>query len=468
MAGLDTTIPLGIKPVDFGDPNEGRMNALRAQLLQMQMQQGQFNMMKAQRDMQYQDQQRAQAAAAAAAQKAKDEAMRRDFMAAYNATGNVNVPIPAQVAEPGAASDVGMLGSQNAMAEYKPTSMAMTQPKDLGAATNALIQGGKFDAATLGMGYNKAITEAEKKKVELGKAKSDAVTADVNAIDKTLGIYRQHAATINSPDAAANYSNAMYDNPVLGDMMRRMGLTKEQAAAKAASDYAADPQRWVAAHVGLTGEQVMSALQPKETEKIPELKKGEVWNPEAKRVEAVPGSSEYVAQTQKHEKDYKGLLNVENSTKGAEALISNILAPENKAGLENSFGGYSAYATQHASGNTAKVQALLDQLKSVFKQGGLKEFRQGGSIGAMTEKEWPIVADMIGKISPKMDVEDVKAALQNALNKIRSVKEVEREAYDTTWGKTQYHKPTGNAAPAVGANPHASKTDEQIKKELGL
>ena len=57
MAGLDTSIALGIKPVDFGDPNEGRMNALRAQMMQMQMQQGQFNMMKAQRDMQYQDQQ---------------------------------------------------------------------------------------------------------------------------------------------------------------------------------------------------------------------------------------------------------------------------------------------------------------------------------------------------------------------------------------------------------------------------
>ena len=63
MAGLDTSIALGIKPVDFGDPNEGRMNALRAQMMQMQMQQGQFNMMKAQRDMEYQNQQRAAAAA---------------------------------------------------------------------------------------------------------------------------------------------------------------------------------------------------------------------------------------------------------------------------------------------------------------------------------------------------------------------------------------------------------------------
>lgn len=261
MAGLDTSIPLGIRPVDFGDPNEARMNALRQQMLQQQMQMGQFNMMKAQRDMQYQDQQRAQAAAAAAAQKAKEEAARRDFMAAYNATGNVNVPIPAQVAEPGAASDVGMLGSQNAMAEYKPSSMMMTQPKDLGTATNALIQGGKFDAANLGMGYGNAVTEAEKKKVELGRAKSDASSAEAKAIDENLKPFRAYAAAVNSPEAAAAYVSAMFDHPVLGAMAQKVsGQTKDQAIAAAMKDYAADPQRWMAAHVGLTGEQVMKVL----------------------------------------------------------------------------------------------------------------------------------------------------------------------------------------------------------------
>jgi hypothetical protein len=261
MAGLDTSIALGIKPVDFGDPNEGRMNALRAQMMQMQMQQGQFNMMKAQRDMQYQDQQRARAAAEAARQKAKEEAARREFMTAYGATGNVNVPIPAQVAEPGAASDVGMLGSQNAMPEYKPSSMMMEQPKDLRAATNALIQGGKFDAANLGMGYGTAVTKAEKEKVELGKAKSEATKVDAEAIDKNLGTFRSFASTVNSPEAAAAYTSALFDHPVLGDVAQKIsGQTKDQAIAAAMRDYATDPQRWMAAHVGLKGEEIMKAL----------------------------------------------------------------------------------------------------------------------------------------------------------------------------------------------------------------
>lgn len=360
MAGLDTSIPLGIKPIDFGDPNEGRMNALRAQLLQMQMQQGQFNMMKAQRDMQYQDQQRAQAAAAAAAQKAKEEAARREFMAAYNATGNVNVPIPAQVAEPGAASDVGMLGSQNAMAEYKPSSMMMTQPKDLGAATNALIQGGKFDAANLGMGYNTAVTEAEKKKIELGKAKSEASSAEAKAIDENLKPFRSYAASVNSPEAAAAYVSAMFDHPVLGSVAQKIsGQTKDQAVAAAMRDYAADPQRWMAAHVGLTGEQVMSALSGGG-----EGEKG-------------------IALT-----DAAGNVRIVNP-KTAKQIGETIPAAGKPSG---------AYEKTQAQKQAMKVniESTINALDEIAKPGGLIEQSTGSRIGAGVD--W--LAESVGKATP--------------------------------------------------------------------
>ena len=450
MAGLDTSIALGIKPVDFGDPNEARMNALRSQLVQQQMQMGQFNMMKAQREMDYQDQQRAQAAAA----RAKAEAARNDFLKAYGATGTANVTIPAQVAEPGAASDVGMLGSKNAMTAYQPSSMTVNQPKDINAAVNSLIQGGKFDAANVGLGYGNAVNEAEKKKFELKKAEGEAGKVDADLIDKNLGTFHSFASTVNSPEAAAAYTAALFDHPVLGSVAQKIsGQTKDQAMAAAANDFATNPQGWIAAHVGLKGKDVVEALAPKETTKIPELKKGERWNEETQRVEAVPGSSEYVAQAGKHEKDYKGILNVEQGVKGAEKVIGDLLDPKNAEGFNNSFGGYGAYLTGRASGNTATVQSLLSQLQSIFKQGGLQQFRQGGSIGAMTEKEWPIVADMIGSINPKMDPADVKVALQAALNKLRATRDTEREAYDTTWGQTQYHKPgaTGGDKPPLSS-----------------
>jgi hypothetical protein len=465
MAGLDTSIPLGVKPVDFGDPNEGRMNALRAQMMQMQMQQGQFNMMKAQRDMQYQDQQRARSAAAAAEQKSKEEAARRDFMAAYGATGNVNVPIPAQVAEPGAASDVGMLGSQNAMPEYKPSSMMMEQPKDLGAATNALIQGGNFDAANLGMGYGNTVTDAEKKKVELGKAKSEATKLDAEAIDKNLGTFRSFASTVNSPEAAAAYTSALFDHPVLGDVAQKIsGQTKDQAMAAASRDFAADPQRWMAAHVGLNGEQVMSAL-------------GGGKKP---KPESIPGKIyEDMKNLDKNDPDYAtklaGLHRAANEATGvkakdvgtAEASIANagqalkdidaiMTHPELKSRAGST--GPSYLAGKIAGTDTYGLESQVNQIKGEAFLNAFNMLRGGGAI---TDVEGKKATAAINRMDLNLSYKDftkaaadAKEILQNGMKRAQELKA------KGTWGG----EPSAPAAaPAAGA----PSVDDLLKKYGG-
>jgi hypothetical protein len=453
MAGLDTSIALGIKPVDFGDPNEGRMNALRAQIMQMQMQQGQFNMMKAQRDMQYQDQQRARAAAAAAEQKAKEEAARREFMAAYGATGNVNVPIPAQVAEPGAASDVGMMGSQNAMPEYKPSSMMMTQPKDLGAATNALIQGGKFDAANLGMGYGNAVTEAEKKKIELGKAKSEATKVDAEAIDKNLGTFRSFASTVNSPEAAAAYTSALFDHPVLGDVAQKIsGQTKDQAIAAAMRDYATDPQRWMAAHVGLKGEEIMKVLDGGGDKKA----ESDIGKLLADRARLDPNDPEYAIKSKAYERAIQektgvkakdvgtadaSVANAEQALKDIDAVMSH---PELKSRAGST--GPSYLAGKIAGTATYGLESQVNQIKGEAFLNAFNMLRGGGAI---TDAEGKKATAAINRMDLNLSYKDFTKAAADAKEILQNgMKRAQEMKAKGTWGG----EPSAPAAaPAAGA-----------------
>jgi hypothetical protein len=128
------------------------------------------------------------------------------------------------------------------------------QTPDMSAAANALIGQGRLPAALTALGASEAFTKDLKAKSDLGKVNAENV-------DKNLSTFRTFASGVNSPESAAIYAKAMYDHPVLGPLMQQTGYDKDSAAAKAAQDYASNPQQWMASHVGLTGEQVMKTLQ---------------------------------------------------------------------------------------------------------------------------------------------------------------------------------------------------------------
>jgi len=133
----------------------------------------------------------------------------------------------------------------------------------------------------------------------------------------------------------------------------------------------------------------------------------------------------------------------------AVANINDILSDKNKEGFDNNFGGYSAYATNKFTGNTAKVKSMLEKFNSNMKAAGLELFRTGGSIGAMTEKEWPIVQNEIAALSPTMDVDDAREAMTRIAARLQRIRDSAHEIYSDTWSQTQFYKKPKGGAPSV-------------------
>jgi len=67
--------------------------------------------------------------------------------------------------------------------------------------------------------------------------------------------------------------------------------------------------------------------------------------------------------------------------------------------------------------------------------------RSGGSIGQMTEKEWPIVEQMIGSLDPVMGEEDARMAFQKIRARMQRIADDANEIYDNNWSDTQYYAP---------------------------
>jgi hypothetical protein len=252
MAGLDTSIALGIKPVDFGDPNEGRMNALRAQMMQMQMQQGQFNMMKAQRDMEYQNQQRAAAAAAIA----RDKAAEAQALKLYGQTGAPGYQAYSPSMEPGAASDVGMLGGGQGYTEGAVNRLAMpAQPKNFDDAITTALQTGKIDPAVVrklmalkeaqnvytksNLGVDEATTKNKKGEIELAKADLErgakAIEFHASALPtvtpETWGAWRENAVR-DLPGLRQILPETAPADPAAFDQLKRSLILKAQDSVK--------------------------------------------------------------------------------------------------------------------------------------------------------------------------------------------------------------------------------------------
>ena len=170
----------------------------------------------------------------------------------------------------------------------------------------------------------------------------------------------------------------------------------------------------------------------------PKLKPGERETPDG-RVEAIPGSSEYVKQSGLHGKDYKAALTVNAQTDNAIAKIAEILDPKKSGDFNSNFGGYNALATQFLPG-AQDMRQKIESLKSDLKMAGLTMMRSGGGIGSMTVSEWPIVERMIDSISPTLDEQTARDTFAKVQAHMERLRENAGEVYNSTWGETQFHK----------------------------
>jgi hypothetical protein len=181
------------------------------------------------------------------------------------------------------------------------------------------------------------------------------------------------------------------------------------------------------------------------------LRPGERWNETSQSVEQVPGSALYIEKQKGHSNDLNAVKTVQATTKWGLDRIQKILSEENRDGFNSNFGGYNAYLTQNLSGNTATVKSELDSLKSDLKNKGLQMFRAGGSIGAMTEKEWPIIESMIATLTPKLDEQAARNTLTEIMQKFEALENLATEKYNDQWQNTQYFKPVEKATGGGGA-----------------
>ena len=171
------------------------------------------------------------------------------------------------------------------------------------------------------------------------------------------------------------------------------------------------------------------------------LEKGERWNPDEQRIETVPGSKLYVAQSNAHGKDRSSLVAVETKTNSAINKIDEILDPKNQAGFDANFSGMVPYGGFVTGRFAPDSRRKIESLKSDMKSAGLELIRQGGSIGQITEREWPILEAMIAGISPEMTPEAARAEFKKVRAYMNRLKDNAKDAYQTEWGDTQYFKP---------------------------
>jgi len=210
------------------------------------------------------------------------------------------------------------------------------------------------------------------------------------------------------------------------------------------------------------------------------LEKGEIWNEAEQRIETVPGSKLNIAQSNAHGKDRSSLVAVETKTNSAINKIDEILDPKNQSGFDANFSGMVPYGGFVTGRFAPDSRRKIESLKADMKSAGLELIRQGGSIGQITEREWPILEAMIAGISPEMTPEAARAEFTKVRAYMNRLKDNAKDAYQTEWGDTQYFKPSpGDKTPRAMSAPDKQALDwansnpkdprsAQIKQRLGV
>jgi hypothetical protein len=181
----------------------------------------------------------------------------------------------------------------------------------------------------------------------------------------------------------------------------------------------------------------LGAPPPTGTSDQPKLKPGERLKPDG-TIEVIPGSFEWQRRSGLHSKDYQTVLTVNTKIDNATSKIDRILDEKRKGAFNSNFGGYNALATQYLPGETQNLRAEIDSLKSDMKSAGLELMRSGGGIGQMTLAEWPIVQDMIDKLTPLMSEDEARKAFERIRTYLGRIKSNASDVYKTEWGETQF------------------------------
>jgi len=236
--------------------------------------------------------------------------------------------------------------------------------------------------------------------------------------------FEQELATAGQPKPMSAYEEAQ-----LG-FRERETVLKEQAAAAEAAQKAA----------------VASGEAPPV-----QLQKGERWNPEKQRVEAVPGSQTYNKQKSVQAKDYGA---AKNAVRELEKVRGTVKALKDTTGYQKAMGTGAIMSnvpnTPLSSFTGAyDFQTKYKNLKGAVATLGRAAASLQGKLGNMAVQEWKTVSDAIANL----DLESMSSAqlddqLEIITNDLTALDAQVRDAYEKEWGDTQFYDPLEGQGPA--------------------
>jgi len=153
-------------------------------------------------------------------------------------------------------------------------------------------------------------------------------------------------------------------------------------------------------------------------------------------------------QKQAEAKSSGQLRGMDNSFENLTSAANKIV---NHPGLDAAT-GLSSLVWSRPGGEASQVENLLSEFKSGVKKTGLDLVRQGGGIGAMSEKEWPIVEGMVAEIDPKAGKDAVVSQINKVLAKVDQVRQNAYQTHNEGFDAQLAPKPisTPPAAPVPG------------------
>lgn len=194
-----------------------------------------------------------------------------------------------------------------------------------------------------------------------------------------------------------------------------------------------------------------------------QLQKGERWNPEKQRVEAVPGSQTYNKQKSVQATDYGAAKNALRELEKVKGAVSDI---KNTTGYQKTMGtGVVMSNLPNIPGVAGLTGAYDFQTKYKNLKGSVATLGRAaaslqGKLGNMAVQEWKLVSDAIANLDlDTMDADVLDDQLNVIANDILRLEAQVRDAYENEWGDTQFYAPLeGASAPEQNA-PAAKKND---------
>lgn len=110
--------------------------------------------------------------------------------------------------------------------------------------------------------------------------------------------------------------------------------------------------------------------------------------------------------------------------------------------------GMSDYIPSRPGGAASQIEGQLDSIVNKLKAQGLKVLREGGGIGAITEKEWDILANQVANIDRKKGDVYVKGELEKVKLRMAEMKRNAAQRHAEQFGEE--YVPSRDTPPAPG------------------